>query len=78
MLVYVVVQLVEDFESEATKPDVQDMAAPKVCPDQYILSILHMNIHVLCSWQLQTYAKKTVKTKIFLNSTVNDSLNLNF
>ena len=27
MLVYTVVQLVEDFESEATKPDAQDMAA---------------------------------------------------
>ena len=26
MLVYIVVQLVEDFESEATKPDAQDMA----------------------------------------------------
>ena len=32
MLVYVVVQLVEEFESEATKPDAQDMAVGgKVC-----------------------------------------------
>ena len=32
MLMYVVVQFVEEFESEATKPDAQDMTAGgKVC-----------------------------------------------
>ena len=38
MLVYVVVQLVEDFESEATKPDSHEMMAPaRVSTYEYII-----------------------------------------
>ena len=46
MLVYVVVQLVEEFESEATKPDAQDMAVGgKVC---YVLILITSGYVYLC------------------------------
>ena len=43
---YVVVQLVEEFESEATKPDAQDMAVGgKVC---YVLVFFTTGYVYLC------------------------------
>ena len=45
MMVYVIVQLVEEFENEATKPDSLDMASgPKVLP--HISSGLLVHVHV--------------------------------
>ena len=47
MLMYVVVQFVEEFESEATKPDAQDMTAGgKVCCVLVLLTSGHRYLFV--------------------------------
>ena len=59
MMVYVIVQLVEEFENEATKPDSLDMASgPKVLPHsssvllvhvytcRYVSLCMHVHVHV--------------------------------
>ena len=49
MLMYVVVQFVEEFESEATKPDAQDMTVGgKVCCVLVLLTfaLLYIPVHV--------------------------------
>ena len=47
MMVYVIVQLVEEFENEATKPDSLDMASgPKVLPHISSGLLVHVHVHV--------------------------------
>ena len=62
MLMYVVVQFVEEFESEATKPDAQDMTAGgKVCHVLVLLTSDHMCMYLykLYYTHMYTYTEIT-------------------
>ena len=54
MMVYVIVQLVEEFENEATKPDSLDMASgPKVLPHSSSGLLVHVHVgmyHSVCMY----------------------------
>ena len=62
MLMYVVVQFVEEFESEATKPDAQDMTAGgKVCHVLILITSDHMYMYLykLYYTHMYTYTEIT-------------------
>ena len=62
---YVVVQFVEEFESEATKPDAQDMTAGgKVCYVLILITSGHMYLYKLCFTYMYMYACMEIQERI--------------